>query len=98
MATCAEIQMPISNLAKVFGPTVVGYSKQEPDNMAILGETYVQQNVSIFKRFSYIKIQDTKLFSFSQVMEMFLNIPTDFWISFICEDIEMYEIENETQK
>lgn len=38
--------MPISNLAKVFGPTIVGYSKQEPDHATILGETIIQQNVS----------------------------------------------------
>lgn len=47
VATCAAVQMPISNLAKIFGPTVVGYSKKEPDYAAILGETAIQQNVSI---------------------------------------------------
>lgn len=40
--------MPISNLAKIFGPTVIGYSKSEPDHAEILGETMIQQNVSIF--------------------------------------------------
>lgn len=41
--------MPISNLAKVFGPTVVGYSQAEPDYTAILGETVIQQNVRGFQ-------------------------------------------------
>lgn len=39
--------MPISNLAKIFGPTVVGYSQKEPDHRTILGETIIQQSVSI---------------------------------------------------
>lgn len=46
VATCAAVQMPISNLAKVFGPTVVGYSKHEPLGHEILGETEIQHNVS----------------------------------------------------
>lgn len=39
--------MPTTNLAKIFGPTVVGYSKQEPDHAAILGETFIQQDVML---------------------------------------------------
>lgn len=38
--------MPISNLSKIFGPTVVGYSKAEPDVDSILCETFIQTNVS----------------------------------------------------
>lgn len=38
--------MPISNLAKVFGPTLIGYSSENPDYATILGETIIQQNVS----------------------------------------------------
>ncbi|KAJ8682974.1 hypothetical protein QAD02_018766 [Eretmocerus hayati] len=34
-----ECKMPISNLATVFGPTLVGYSSQEPSQMALLSET-----------------------------------------------------------
>ncbi|XP_055301047.1 rac GTPase-activating protein 1-like [Sitodiplosis mosellana] len=67
VATCGAVQMPILNLAKVFGPTVVGYSKQEPDHATILGETIIQQNV----------------------MQHFLNIPTDYWFSFISEDLDV---------
>lgn len=47
--------MPISNLAKVFGPTVVGYSKAEPDYTEILGETVIQQTVSFPKHSEYWK-------------------------------------------
>lgn len=37
VSSSAECKMPISNLAKVFGPTLVGYSSQEPSRM--LSET-----------------------------------------------------------
>lgn len=37
--------MPLSNLAKVFGPTIVGYSSPEPDQHTIYTETVIQANV-----------------------------------------------------
>lgn len=40
--------MPLSNLAKVFGPTIVGYSSPEPDQHTIYTETVIQANVNIF--------------------------------------------------
>lgn len=45
VANCASTKMPISNLAKVFGPTVVGYSSAEPDNQAMFTETMIQAKV-----------------------------------------------------
>lgn len=38
VSSSAECKMPISNLAKVFGPTLVGYSSQEP-SLTMLHET-----------------------------------------------------------
>lgn len=38
--------MPISNIAKIFGPTIVGYSSIDPDQYAIYTETMIQANVS----------------------------------------------------
>lgn len=38
--------MPVSNLAKVFGPTIVGYSSADPDQHAIFTETIIQASVS----------------------------------------------------
>lgn len=46
VADCKPIKMPISNLAKIFGPTVLGYSSLEPDQHAIFTETMIQANVS----------------------------------------------------
>lgn len=43
--------MPIPNLAKIFGPTIIGYSKSETDQEEILRDTFIQQNVSIFVLF-----------------------------------------------
>lgn len=40
-----ECKMPIGNLAKVFGPTVVGYSCPDPEPMKIMSETHKQNKV-----------------------------------------------------
>ncbi|XP_063609378.1 rac GTPase-activating protein 1-like isoform X2 [Penaeus indicus] len=45
VAECPECKMPASNLAKVFGPTLVGYSVPEPDPATMLTETRQQQMV-----------------------------------------------------
>lgn len=45
ISECAECKMPVSNLAKVFGPTVIGYSSAEPDPMRMLTETGKQTMV-----------------------------------------------------
>ncbi|XP_011300872.1 rac GTPase-activating protein 1-like [Fopius arisanus] len=39
VSSSPECKMPISNLAKVFGPTLVGYSSQEPTATCMLSET-----------------------------------------------------------
>ncbi|EZA51336.1 hypothetical protein DMN91_002072 [Ooceraea biroi] len=44
VSSSPECKMPISNLAKVFGPTLVGYSSQEP-SLTMLSET--KQQVAI---------------------------------------------------
>lgn len=38
--------MPSENLAKIFGPTVLGYSSADPDQHAIFTETMIQRDVS----------------------------------------------------
>jgi Rac GTPase-activating protein 1 len=42
-----DCKMPISNLAKVFGPTIVGYSTDDMDAMRMVQETRMQQNVML---------------------------------------------------
>ncbi|KOC65521.1 Rac GTPase-activating protein 1 [Habropoda laboriosa] len=39
VSSSPECKMPISNLAKVFGPTLVGYSSQDPSPTSLLSET-----------------------------------------------------------
>lgn len=48
VSSSPECKMPISNLAKVFGPTLVGYSCQEPSVMSMLSETKNQAAVNKF--------------------------------------------------
>jgi Rac GTPase-activating protein 1 len=38
--------MPASNLAKIFGPTIVGYSSLDPEPITMLNETKKQAAVS----------------------------------------------------
>ncbi|XP_059177486.1 rac GTPase-activating protein 1-like [Physella acuta] len=45
VASAKSCKMPASNLAKVFGPTVVGYSCPEPEPMQIMSETRKQNQV-----------------------------------------------------
>jgi Rac GTPase-activating protein 1 len=42
VAQCPEIKMPFANIAKVFGPTIVGYSSGDPDQEKMMTETYIQ--------------------------------------------------------
>lgn len=50
ISSTAECMMPISNLAKVFGPTLVGYSSQHPSRETMFSETKSQVAVSmVFK-------------------------------------------------
>lgn len=39
------IKMPIENIAKIFGPTIVGYSSADPDQHALYTETMIQYSV-----------------------------------------------------
>nr|CAD7402201.1 unnamed protein product [Timema cristinae] len=43
-----EVKMPIDNIAKVFGPTLVGYSSNDPTPITILNETKKQTAVMQF--------------------------------------------------
>lgn len=44
------VQMPIENLARIFGPTILGYSCDEPDHNVMLSETLVQKDVILLFR------------------------------------------------
>lgn len=45
VANASEVKMPASNIAKVFGPTIIGYSSADPDQHAIFTETMIQAAV-----------------------------------------------------
>ncbi|XP_014211402.1 rac GTPase-activating protein 1-like isoform X2 [Copidosoma floridanum] len=42
VSSTPECKMPITNLAKIFGPTLVGYSSVNPSRMSILNDTVEQ--------------------------------------------------------
>lgn len=45
IAECPEVKMPLSNFAKVFAPTIVGYSSAEPEDHKMFAETQIQYSV-----------------------------------------------------
>lgn len=45
IAETPECKMPKENLAKVFGPTIVGYSEIDPSHSTMLTETSQQEQV-----------------------------------------------------
>lgn len=45
IAECKEVKMPLENLARVFAPTIVGYSSPDLDTHATFAETVIQFNI-----------------------------------------------------
>jgi len=62
VAECVECKMPAENLAKVFGPTVVGYSSAEIEPMQMFAETTKQHKV-LLVLFSYLFSSRLKAFN-----------------------------------
>ena len=48
VAQCVDTKMNITNLARVFGPTLVGHAVQDPDPMTILQDTNRQPRVCYY--------------------------------------------------
>ena len=53
--------MPVSNLARVFGPTIVGHNCPDPDPMQMLSDTKTQPAVSLIVILSYCKSENLKV-------------------------------------
>lgn len=47
IAAAPEVLMPFENIARIFGPTIVGYSSLDPDQHAILSEVHTQYTVML---------------------------------------------------
>jgi len=75
--------MSVENLAKVFGPTVVGYSVEKGDLQQCLNESTKQEIVSFWSQ-SLILID--RISVDFQVMTSLLNLPADYWSRLIDSD------------
>lgn len=82
VAECPDCKMPASNLAKVFGPTLVGYSVSEPEAAVMFAETKLQQmvmegllNISNEYWSTFINTQDENLYPGTKTPEMTLSNP-----------------------
>ncbi|GFW31996.1 rac GTPase-activating protein 1 [Trichonephila clavipes] len=68
VAEAYECRMPLENLAKVFGPTIVGYSSAEPADSHMLTETKQQCQADLqplIVRRNSILVKYNKLFSYN---------------------------------
>ncbi|EDW60745.1 rac GTPase-activating protein 1 [Drosophila virilis] len=45
IADCPVVMMPIDNISKIFGPTIMGYSSRDPDQHALYTEVFTQTQV-----------------------------------------------------
>lgn len=45
LSECPDVKMPLTNFAKIFGPTIIGYSCVNPDQHKVFAETQVQFSV-----------------------------------------------------
>ncbi|EDW00717.1 rac GTPase-activating protein 1 [Drosophila grimshawi] len=45
IADCPVVMMPIDNISKIFGPTIMGYSSRDPDQHALYTEAFTQSQV-----------------------------------------------------
>ncbi|XP_058442685.1 rac GTPase-activating protein 1 [Malaya genurostris] len=45
IAECKDVKMPLENLAKVFAPTIIGYSNAKLDTHVVFAETVIQCNI-----------------------------------------------------
>lgn len=45
IANATDVKMPASNIAKIFGPTIVGYSSDQPGINDMFSETITQATV-----------------------------------------------------
>lgn len=83
VSSSPECKMPITNLAKVFGPTLVGYSCQEPSPKSMLTETKSQVAVRYLCQIYFHRLRGIIVrFSF-QIVENLLEIPSDYWANFV---------------
>lgn len=64
VADCKATKMNTENLAKIFGPTVLGYSSADPDQHEIFAETMIQRDVSFAQ--NLLKICNYAWFAQSQ--------------------------------
>lgn len=68
IAECPEVKMPLSNFAKVFAPTIVGFSSPDPEEHKMFAETQIQYSVM----FSLLNIPTeywTKFITLEQLTE-----------------------------
>lgn len=85
VSSSPECKMPISNLAKIFGPTLVAYSSQEP-SITMLNETRnqvaVREDISIM-RLSLLQVTRKFAYNVFQIVEALLQIPSDYWVNYV---------------
>ncbi|XP_046882405.1 rac GTPase-activating protein 1-like [Hypomesus transpacificus] len=75
VAQCVDTKMNITNLARVFGPTLVGHAVQDPDPMTILQDTNRQPRV--IERLLSIPAKYWNQFAFDQAHTVVMDNVND---------------------
>ncbi|NXM85347.1 RGAP1 protein, partial [Oenanthe oenanthe] len=92
VAQSPDTKMDISNLAKVFGPTIVAHAVPDPDPMTLLQDTKRQPKVGQTSGILSLPTQTMPWFCGSQVslqvVERLLLLPMDYWSQLMMVDQE----------
>lgn len=88
-------QMDQNNLARVFGPTVVGHGMSEPTPSTIMRDTNTQPKVrrqqkahlKRFFLFFFLYIKTLKYLLLLQVMSRLLSLPESYWKSVLTDPV-----------
>lgn len=92
VAEAEACKMPVSNLARIFGPTIIGYSCPEPDPEMALKQLKKQHSVGEFIVFQThsILFNEVSFFIVIKTMEKLLQIPSDYWTRYVDAETETY--------
>lgn len=83
-------QMDQNNLARVFGPTIIGHGMLEPSPMTIMRDTNTQPKVGLESKSGWMCVYILKMnrlsYDLKQVVARLLSFPSEFWEGVLGED------------
>lgn len=96
-----QCQMDQNNLARVFGPTIVGHGMSEPSPTTIMRDTNTQPKVSWVLRFcgGHVNVSgSSQLLFLCQVICRLLSLPEDYWRRVLAVQTDLVSTSSSTVK